>query len=336
MENINTTIISISSKDNEVPAFEMSSPIIHMGMDPLSYSQFGKIKWYLKVIPSLARLVKKLNPDIILSVGHNISFMMPFISKRRIVYACEHIDFTTIPKISKLLIKIAYSKLSGIIVLSETAKRKIKSINKNIMVIPNSISIKSLHPLLRNDIFQLIMVGRISQEKGFERIIPIAKELKRHTQNFCINIYGDGPMRNEVENLIDLNKLSDVVHMNGYEKNIAQKYEENSILLLTSYTEALPMVIIEANSFGLPVIAYDNEGVQELVIDGQNGYSINSDDVKTFVDKILYLINDMDKLNAMRNSSYEISKLYSEEKIAIKWSKLLNGITVQNKDYYNI
>lgn len=323
--NIETSIVSISSEITDIPAFDISAPIIHLGMNPLCQSLLGKIKWYYKVIPLLKNVIKKNEPDIILSIGHNISFLMPFVKGERTVYACEHIDFTTIPQLFRLCIKLSYKHLAGIIVLSNTAKEKMKSLHNNIIIIPNSINVQPLNPSLHKNNLSLIMVGRISPEKGIERIIPIANELKKHLSRFCIDIYGDGPMKAEIERLIRLNKLDNYIIMHGYEKNINQKYQESSILIMTSYNEALPMVIIEGNSYGLPVIAYENEGTDELIKNEENGYIIKSNDFKSFADKIYTLVSNNDKLHKMRNSSYKCSKCYSEDKIKSLWENLLTS-----------
>lgn len=324
-EDIKSVVVSICSNNNEIPAFEISAPIKHLNMNPLKASIFGKIKWYFKVIPYLRKTIKEIAPDRIFSIGHNISIMMPFMSKYCPIYACEHIDYTTIPKISRFFMKCSYRYLSGIIVLSETARKKMKYLNRNIEVIPNSINIKHLDISNKKNPTSFMMVGRISSEKGYDRIIPIAKELSKKLSNFSIDIYGDGPMRTKIENRIKSNNLQNVINIYGFEKNIAEKYKKGSILFLTSYTEAMPMVIIEANSYGMPVIAYNNEGVRELIRNDENGYAINSDDVNSYVEKILDLVKYPDKLNAMRYSSYKICEQYSENIVRSKWLVLLKN-----------
>lgn len=318
-------IVSICSCNNEKPAFEISAPIKHMNIESLSSGLFGKIKWYFNVIPQIRKILEEVAPDIIFSIGHNISIMMPFSIHNTPVYACEHIDYTTIPNLSRFFMKCLYPHLTGVVALSKTAKTKMKSLNRNIVVIPNSIKTHNLNIFDNKDLTRFIMVGRISPEKGYDRIIPIAKALKEELTNFSIDIYGDGPMRAEIEKQIKSNNLQDVIKIYGFEKNIAEKYKGSSILLLTSYTEALPMVIIEANSYGLPVIAYDNEGARELIRNDENGFTINNNDVNSYVDKILYLVNNTEKLTAMRYSSYKMSEQYSEDIVNTKWLDLFKN-----------
>lgn len=323
--DVSHKIISICSDESETPAFNFKGEVLHLSMKHLQTSLIKKIGWYRKILLPLNKIIKDNQPDVIFSIGHNISAIVPFLhtgSAR--TYACEHIDFNTIPPLNQKILTTLYPRLSGVIVLSDIAKEKLIKTNRNVIVIPNSIPFQ-INRKSTMDNKSFIMVGRISPEKGYCRLIPIAKRLKALLPNWTINVYGDGPDRIKIEKMIEENELGDFVRLHGTDKHISERYPENDILLLTSYTEALPMAIIEANAFGLPAIAYENEGVNVLLNDGLNGYRIEADNVEKFVEAVKMLTSDKERLLKISDDSEKRSREFLPECVKKKWESLIFG-----------
>ena len=115
--------------------------------------------------------------------------------------------------------------------------------------------------------------------------------------------------------------------MTGYKnKEEIEKYIlESSLFLMASVSEGLPMVLLEAMSYGIPCIAYHTDsGTDDIIKDNKNGYIINNRNEKEYVNKIEKVIKD-DKLRIKlgkeaKNTAYDFSK----EKITEKWLKILN------------
>lgn len=322
VEEIN--LISISSHKDEKPFYNFDASICHLAFHHLPLGFLKKIKWYIRVLSALKKHLRTHQFDLIFSDGHNTAPFLYFLhSNTNRVYSCEHIAFHTIPLLSRFLLKFIYPKLNGIVVLSNKAADLLKQYNDSIYVIPNSIKTDKLKPYISILHNSLIMVGRISDEKGYARIIPIAKRIKNDLPDWHIDIYGDGPKKEELYRLILESGLSDYIILHGNTPEINKKYESSDILLMTSYTEAMPMVILEAASHGLPVIAYKNDGTELLINNGYNGFLVDSDDDETFSGHIKALINDQElrhrlSLNAIKN----VEEL-SPEKIAEKWKKII-------------
>lgn len=327
IEGLKVKLISISSTAKDIPAFTFHSTVIHLAQRKLESSIFGKLMWYAKVVPLLKKKIREESPDIVLSMGHNISIMMPFVNRKRVyTFACEHINFHTIPRLYRTIIKVVYPKLYGVIVLSKLAREKLREIHPNIYIIPNSLSFPNTKAanLYKHSI---IMVGRISSEKGYDRMPAIASILKRELPDWHINIFGDGPDRKKIEKMCEERDVSDYVTFWGSVSDIREKYLDSSILMLTSYTEALPMAIIEANACGLPVVAYENEGVNSLIESGYNGYKIESDNLNEFAEKVCKIANDPTLRQQMSENSIKASSEYSESSVAEKWRQLFSSIS---------
>lgn len=320
---IEPEIISLFSSEAQKTAFDFPCKITHLNEQLFVSGIVKRLIWYRRVIKRLKGVVSEIKPDVLIGVGHNLSIMLPYIASAATrIYAWEHIEFATIPLINRLIIKSVYPRLSGVIVLTNKAKKEMLGINKNLFLIPNSVPFNA-DSISTLDNSSLIMVGRMSKEKGYERIIPIAKRLKDELPNTKIMVYGDGSEREHIEQLIKQANLDDYIILKGLDPNIALRYPENDILLMTSYTEVLPMVIIEANSAGLPVIAYTNSGVNATIEDGVNGYIIADNAIDDFVAKLKELLNDNNKLKKISQTARKSTQKYSVSEIGHKWDELI-------------
>lgn len=282
-------------------------------------AKLAKVSWFAKLIGKLRGRLREINPDIIVGEGHNINSLIPLVkSVNAKTIACEHIDFETIPRSSKMLIRSLYPKLNAVVALSNIAARKIAGINDNIVVIPNSLPFSSEQKSdLNNE--KIIMVGRFSKVKGYERIIPIAKRLMNDYPTWKINIFGDGDQKEYISSLIAENKITNV-KINQPVKNIKDIYLKSSILLITSYNEAMPMVILEAQNCGLPVLGYHCEGTASLIEDNFSGLIANDED--EFYHKLCSLIDSHSLRINIGDAGKAQSAEYSEQNVLRKWMDL--------------
>lgn len=330
-EKYNIIIYSLSSSAHDRPFFDFlpNVNIKHLHLTTLPQPLCKKAKWFLKAFLSLQKQIKIDRPDRLMGYGHNLNFMLPYLRSGAMkVYGSEHIDINSIPGFSRKLMSVTYPRLDGLIVLSSVARSKAHHLNDQILIIPNCIEVNDQYNLSKRE-KSIIMVGRVEKEKGFDRLLPIARFLSQNFPEWCINVYGDGPMVPDIERQIDREGLNNV-QMHGRVRNIDQKYKESSIFMMLSYSEAMPMVILEAKANGLPVIAYQNEGAACLIEDGVNGMLCT--DEHEFLVKLADLIHDnynvVEKI--VKESKIQL-KQYSGEKIKSKWIALLDAKTGKTK-----
>jgi glycosyltransferase involved in cell wall biosynthesis len=151
--------------------------------------------------------------------------------------------------------------------------------------------------------------GRLSDEKNPIMIIEIAKRLKKH--DICFNIVGNGPLYYKIKDKIEANELHDKIHMPGFVESIKQTLYESDIVIITSKIEGIPIIVLEALSFGKVVISSDVGGIPAIIKNGYNGYLCNHKHPDDFVNKILLLYRDRKKLEDMSANarSYAVDKL---------------------------
>ena len=145
-----------------------------------------------------------------------------------------------------------------------------------------------------------------------------------------MDIYGDGPEKESLQNLINDLNLSDRIKLCGYCSDIMNKYLESSIYCMTSASEGFAMVVAEAMSCGLPVICYDIPAMKEL-IDKDCGFIVNDKNYGDFVDKMLLLSSNEGLYKRFSKHAKEKSKDFDIEKIGSKWIELFNSLAKKEK-----
>ena len=120
-------------------------------------------------------------------------------------------------------------------------------------------------------------VMRMSEEKRPVLWLQIAEELYRLNKSVRFVVYGDGPLRGAVENLIRSRGLTEVISIPGPADDAVDAISKMHLFLLTSRAEGLPNVLIEAQAVGVPVAAFDVGGVRECIHDGVTGRVIGKD-----------------------------------------------------------
>lgn len=173
----------------------------------------------------------------------------------------------------------------------------------------------------------IVSVGRLSKEKGYDLLLETADIVYKSCPEWKWDIYGDGPMRRELEKKINERNLNHFLSLKGDVKNAADLLPGYAMLVLTSYREAMPLVILEAKSRKLPVISFDiRTGPAEMIRDGMDGYLIKPFQVEKMAEKITYLINNKEDRIKMSDKTNKNLEIFTKEKVMDSWKKLLENI----------
>lgn len=140
---------------------------------------------------------------------------------------------------------------------------------------------------------QLLMAGRLAQQKRVDRMLRIAARLREHSPTaFHLTIAGDGPLRTELERqAADLQLSPEIVEFRGVLKEMAPVYKASDIFVLTSDYEGTPNVVMEAMASGLPVVTTNFGGTAEIAKHNQSAYMVAPEDEDGFLHFLLELIN---------------------------------------------
>ena len=160
-----------------------------------------------------------------------------------------------------------------------------------------------------------VFVGRINRVKQIHYFLEaIVKLDKKMIEKIILWIIGkpnnevDRLYKNELENYVGRYRLQNVVKFIGYVENVGDYLKTMNVGVLLSKSEALPMAGIEYMINGLPVIAFNNPGLRELIIDKYSGFLIKDNNLNELVKIIEFCILNPKELNKMGNNAKELAR----------------------------
>jgi glycosyltransferase involved in cell wall biosynthesis len=172
---------------------------------------------------------------------------------------------------------------------------------------------------------QVIFVGRLDSQKRPMDMIRIWQLVYPMFPDWHLHIYGEGELQQKIEdtaNSLDMN-----IHIHQPTDKIFECYRKSSILVSTSLFEPFGLVIPEAMSCGLPVVACDVPyGPSEIITDGHNGFLVANNDVQVFADKMCELMSNVSLRQRMGKAAIASSQRYSAEIIMPMWKTLFEKV----------
>ena len=148
----------------------------------------------------------------------------------------------------------------------------------------NSLSSDTDIVLFNKTKINLLAVGRLSYQKGFDTLIKIMNELDAR---YHLTILGDGPDKGKLNQLINKYHLSEQVTLKGFVDNPYTYMKQADIFILSSRFEGFPNVVLESNACNTPVLAFDCPGgTSEIIIENQNGWLVECQNINSFIEKI--------------------------------------------------
>lgn len=272
-------------------------------------------------------VLRKINTDVIISTRTVHNFLISkFVSNDIKKIAWEHNHHNDKKKYINSLVKSCKNVNNLVLVSSELSLFYKKYLGDKVVYIPNCLD-KMPNRLSKLDSKNLVAVGRLSKEKGFDDLLRLFKKISAKHPDWKLNIVGDGMERNNLLDLARELKLGEKVVFHGYQNKdyINNVLLESSIYVMTSHTESFGLVLIEAMSYGVPCVSYTSaQGANEIISDGETGYLIKNRNENEMIEKIELLIEDEKLRNKLGKNARIRSKNYSNEVVLDKWSKIIN------------
>lgn len=196
----------------------------------------------------------------------------------------------------------------------------------NIKVIPNAQTFSCEHPaLLTNK--KVLAVGRYTYQKGFDMLLKAWALVCEHEKDWQLHIVGDGELKGQLQQQIDGLSLNRHVVLCPPSSNMKTIYQNASILVMSSRYEGFGMVLLEAQTAGLPTVSFNCKcGPKDIIINGVTGFLVEENDIKELSNKLLTLMHDNDLRIAMGNSAFNASSRFSQEAIMQQWMDLFETI----------
>jgi len=226
------------------------------------------------------------------------------------------------------ILKNKYYNIDYLFALTKTLeddykKFLIKNKHTKVVLVPNMLYyIPSKQSKL--DKKNIITISRLDYGKRNDDIIRAFSKIKE--KDWKLYIIGDGKEFNNLNKLINDLNMNDRIILTGYKnkEEIEEYMLKSSLFLMASETEGLPMVLLEAMSYGIPCIAYEiASGVNDIIDNNKNGYIIKNRNEEEYIEKIEKVINDSKLRNELGIEAKNKANEFSKEKIVNIWEKIL-------------
>lgn len=307
------------SKENGIKIFRVNSKRKHK-----DHCSFGEMLSFLaKARPVVDKLQKQERFDICLVFFGIPSGVLGYYLKKK--YKLPYVirfgggdipgfqdRFTKVYKIIAPAIKSIWKNAEARIANSEGLKEMAYRFCDKypFSVIPNGVDVRTYYPSngeKADGTFIILFVSRLIERKGLQFIVPeIRRIIKSTSKEVHFYIVGDGPYRQELEQMVAQYKVDKYVTFLGHkDKNeIVPCYRQADLFILPSKKEGMPNVVLEAMACGLPIIMTPCEGSKEL-ISGNGAVT----EIESFVDCMIQYIND----DKMRDHAANVSRQRAEE-----------------------
>ena len=195
------------------------------------------------------------------------------------------------------------------------------------LCIPNGVETARFKPIERpkSSKVKILFIGRLIPRKGFQFVIQALPALKKLTQKpFEIEVVGTGAHRHELDELAESLHVSDLIKYVGlvpYD-TLEKSYQYADVFVLTSLSEGMPSVILEAMGCGLPIVASDVGGNNEIVHEGKNGYLIKDNNIDLLARRLAELINNESLREEMGRHSRALAMEYDWKSIMAQYNEL--------------
>ena len=173
----------------------------------------------------------------------------------------------------------------------------------------------------------ILAVGRMTAEKNFKTLVEIWNRVSRKASGWKLRIVGDGKDMDDIRRLVRDFGIEKSVELPGKSDNVQKEMDSAQIYVMTSRNEGLPLVLLEAQALGVPIVSFDTPyGPAEIVRNGIDGLIVGYNDSGEFAGKLLELIDNDALRQRMSAEALKRREEFTVERIIGKWMENYNRL----------
>ena len=304
--------------------------IVVIGEQCHSEAMWRKMLW-------LRSYVKKEKPDVVIPFRVSVycTTILSLLGLSVPILASERIDPHIPDSYWTYLRKLLLPFVKHLVVQTEYIKSYYpKFIQKKTSIIYNPVNDEVFHQIENGELKiengerlnRIISVGRLYPQKNQEMMIRAFAKVADKFPEWQLVIYGEGPLRESLELIVDSLELQDRVLLPGRTEHVIEELRKSKIFCMSSDYEGMSNSMIEAICVGLPIITTNVSGTEELIIDGKNGFLVPPNDEEQMAQCFNTLMGSDEFLNQFSVYNKKLSCRFKTEAIVNQWEQLLNEI----------
>jgi glycosyltransferase involved in cell wall biosynthesis len=284
-------------------------------------------RWDPVVDMAIVRYFRTVDEGILVTTRPALNLLSAHAAPRRLIRVAQDHMYLGMyrPELRAAIIR-SYPRLDAVTVLTEHSRRDYEralgGTGVRLACIPNGIPPRATPAATHDESSRIVAAGRLTVQKGFDMLLDAFAQVVAKHPEWTLTIYGDGPWRERITNQRDALGLGDVVALPGVTRRLDAELAGSSMFVLSSRAEGLPMVLLEAMSTGMPVVAFDcPTGPRELIEEGVDGRLVPPGDVDALAAALVELIEDPDRRRAMGAAAFESSRRFFMPVVRDSWER---------------
>lgn len=318
--NWSVEIITLLDTKIEYP-LRKNIKVVHIV--PTSKNKFSNtIFWILNI----RKQIKKSNPRIIVSfIGRiNLLTLLSCMGINIKIIISERNDPLNDGR-SKIILKfqnILYKRSDNIVFQSVYQQNCFdKEIREKGTIIKNPIEVSKTKNLIKNK--TIVSVGRLVSQKNQKLLIDAFSKIHTNYPLYNLVIYGEGSLRSELEKYIEELGLDNKIELPGVALNIHDCVQQADIFVLPSNYEGLSNALLEAMMLGVPCVATNYAGINEVIKNGVNGFVVPRDDVNELADVLKFLLDRPDLASFIGDVGKKTVNSYKKRTVIKEWTSVI-------------
>lgn len=284
------------------------------------------------IVYKIRKILKEEHIDTLIVIeSMSILFTLPATLGLSVNHICwEHFNFNNDlgKKGRRIARQLAARYCDSVVTLTEKDRdywldgTKHKS---QIIAIPNPCPFPIQDYDQEKDSKTVLAVGRLTHIKGFDMLLEAWIQVTKAMPDWTLKIVGEGEERPSLTDIITKNQLDNSVDLVGNINDVSQYYKDAEIFCLSSRFEGFGLVLIEAMSFGLPIVSFDCEAGPAEVLENTGSILVPEKDINKLALSLIELMNNDKQRKIISLKNKEKAKIYQPEKVINQWVDLLES-----------
>ncbi|HET8758971.1 MAG TPA: glycosyltransferase family 4 protein [Solirubrobacteraceae bacterium] len=276
---------------------------------------------------SLLRFLASVTDGILISTRPGLNLLVARLAPRHVVrVGQDHVNLRSyLPRLREQIAEY-YPTLDMVTALTKRTTRTYREMlpqRVRVQTFPNAVPELSGQEA-DSSAKIVVAAGRLTRQKGFDRLLPAWRELTDRYPDWKLRIFGDGRERENLEQQIEELGIGSTVTLAGFTNELHEEFARASMYVMTSREEGFPMVLIEAMGIGLAAVSVDcHTGPRDIITDGVDGYLVPQNDRDALVAAMSDLMADAEKRRSFGAAARHVTERYEAGKIAARWERAL-------------
>lgn len=323
-------MITSDQGKNPVP-YELDERVHFIDLQILSYTQYKYRGW--KRLREARRLIQlyhlrlkekleEIHPDIIICTTYQDVCGLSRIKGRVPLIVESHVNFIHSDSwhhhARTLFNNYWIGKADAVVTLTQGDADNWKHVSRHVHVIPNIVRLNNTRCYSDCTNKRAIFVGRLVEQKGIPDLIKVWQIVNQRHPDWQLDVYGHGQMESLSENKLFVHPTTE---------DIIEEYINSSMLLMTSVYEPFGLVLPEAMSCGLPVVAFDCPyGPADIINNEYNGFLVPKRDINLYADYVCQLMESPGLRQNMGAEGIKTAQRYQADRIMPMWKELFESL----------